>query len=515
MSSISAEHPTVSDKNGPAASGIEVIRGAGSQRPLFLVHDIHGQVAYAAALVRHIDIDMPAYGLLGAAPHEELPRTIEALAKRCIQLMRAQQPEAPYRVAGVSFGGVLAYEIAIQLIGDDQEVEFLGLIDAICPSLQRDPQPTNGMLSIEEEAGRYAQQHYSVQQLPIPVHVFSTQQDGGGWDAIVPRKRLSSIRVSGSPESMLTPPHVADLGQALGAAIRAATSGSSPQVTLLETTYRPHAGIQPGRPGHVPIFCIPGAGNSVTNFTSWAQAVGEEWPVHGLQPRGVTADLVPHSTVQAAAAQYLGAIEEAHPSGPLHLVGHSFGGWGVLELGHLLRARGRTVASLTVLDGDAPDTQGLPGGDYTAVEVLMELVDAMEMSAEQPLGIRAVDLAPLNDAARLRLLHQALVRVGLMPSRSKSSVLIGIVRTFGTALRTAYRPAAQYQHPVRLVTVRDIRRDADTDTRRREQLVRDWQRWAPRLSSWHAPGNHMTLLDHPHITAVADWWRSGLPSAGD
>ena len=30
----------------------------------------------------------------------------------------------------LSFGGVLAYEIALQLLGHDQEVEFLGLIDS-------------------------------------------------------------------------------------------------------------------------------------------------------------------------------------------------------------------------------------------------------------------------------------------------------------------------------------------------------------------------------------------------
>ena len=139
------------ERQHAANSGVEVIRGTGTQRPLFLIHDIHGQVAYGAALLQHIDVDVPAYGLLGVAPDEELPHTVEALARRCILLLRALQPDGPYRVAGLSFGGILAYEIAVQLIGEDQEVEFLGLIDSLCPTLLRDASPMTHIPSLEDQ----------------------------------------------------------------------------------------------------------------------------------------------------------------------------------------------------------------------------------------------------------------------------------------------------------------------------------------------------------------------------
>ena len=566
------------EPNDAADSGVVVIRGTGTQRPLFLIHDIHGQIPACAALLQNIDADMPTFGLLGVTPHEKLPHTIEALARRCILLLRALQPEGPYRVAGFSFGGILAYEIATQLIGVDQQVEFLGLIDSVCPTLLRDPSPMTRIPSLEEQllsccveneaardsrsatalatlqstpgldfehmlqhchaarilpeyltgknteqtrhhlarlsAHKYALQHYTVYPLPIPVHVFSVTQDSDplkGWDALLPRNRLHSIRVAGAPAATLSALHVARIGRALGDSIREATSGSSPRVTLLETSFCPHMSIQPGRQGRTPIFCVPGAGNSVTDFNAWARAVGQEWPVHGLQPRGVSTDLVPHSTVQAAARQYLDAINKAHPQGPLHLVGHSFGGWIVFELACLLGARGRAIASLTVIDGDAPDTEvPLLGGDYTAIEVLVKLVDMIEMAVGRSLDITAVDLATRNDAGRLQLLHQAMVRVGMLPMRSKPGMLVGVVRTFGTALRTTYLPSSPYPGPLRLVTVRDTREEANADERRREKQVEEWRRWAPHLSSWYGPGNHMTLLDDPNVAIVADWWRSGL-----
>ena len=564
-------------------SGIDVIRATGTGRPLFLLHDIHGDAAYGAALLPHINVDMPIYGVPGMAPHERLPRTIEALATRCIRLIRAAQPNGPYRLAGWSFGGTLAYEIAVQLIGQDQAVEFLGLIDSACPTVLRRAGCMTSVPSIEQQllecceenqsafdaassiafaklraanepnfedmlqrcraacllpsdlidkdsaqtrhylarlaAHRYAQQHYAVQRLPIPVHLFSSAQGSPsqgelgdplkGWGKILSPEQLRLIRVQVSAGTALRSSHVAALGRSLGEAVREAASGSLPRVTLLETKYDPHVSVQTGRRACIPIFCVPGAGNSVTHFAAWAQALGEEWPVHGLQPRGVAGGLVPHSTVQAAAAQYLGAIHEAHPRGPVHLVGHSFGGWIVLELAHLLRARGRTVASLTVIDAEAPDYQDPLGGDYTSTEVLVELVDMIEMAVNKPLGIKAPDLAPLDDIGRQRVLHQALVRVGMMPMRSGPEVLAGIVRTFGAALRTTYCPAAPYPDPLRLVTVSDTRINANADKRRCEEQLQGWRRWAPRLSSWHGPGNHMTLLDLPHVTAVADWWRSG------
>ncbi|EGH35739.1 amino acid adenylation, partial [Pseudomonas syringae pv. japonica str. M301072] len=37
--------------------------------------------------------------------------------------------------------------------------------------------------------------------------------------------------------------------------------------------------IQGGRRDHAPIFCVPGAGDSVTGFISLADALGPHWPI--------------------------------------------------------------------------------------------------------------------------------------------------------------------------------------------------------------------------------------------
>src|SRR5258708_21522933 len=55
--------------------------------------------------------------------------SMESLAKSMVALIQAIQHSGPYRLAGYSSGGILAYAITQQLLGMDESVSFLGLID--------------------------------------------------------------------------------------------------------------------------------------------------------------------------------------------------------------------------------------------------------------------------------------------------------------------------------------------------------------------------------------------------
>ncbi len=59
--------------------------------------------------------------------------TVPELASDYVEIIRQHQPHGPYRLAGLSFGGIVAYEVAQQLRASCEEVAFVGLIDAILP----------------------------------------------------------------------------------------------------------------------------------------------------------------------------------------------------------------------------------------------------------------------------------------------------------------------------------------------------------------------------------------------
>ncbi|CAM3907686.1 Dimodular nonribosomal peptide synthase [Vibrio aerogenes CECT 7868] len=111
----------------------------GNQRPLFIIPEASGEMLYGTLLTSYIDADIPVYGLV--APDRELPvfTTLEGAAARYVEIIRKTQPQGPYRIFGWSFGGTLAWEVAAQLLGQDQEIEFFGLLDtlAVLPPIHR------------------------------------------------------------------------------------------------------------------------------------------------------------------------------------------------------------------------------------------------------------------------------------------------------------------------------------------------------------------------------------------
>jgi thioesterase domain-containing protein len=109
------------------------LRVGGPRRPLFLAHEPSGEVLSYGPLASHLDGDLPVYGL--QADHGDLQARVtnEMLAARYLREVRTLQPRGPYRLAGWSAGGLLAYEMARQLRADGEPVEFLGMIDSGCP----------------------------------------------------------------------------------------------------------------------------------------------------------------------------------------------------------------------------------------------------------------------------------------------------------------------------------------------------------------------------------------------
>ena len=81
----------------------------------------------------------PAAGTLYAISHWAQGRgfvdadSVEALARTHLARVREIQPVGPYRIAGFSFGGLVAFEMAHQLRSVGQEVEMLFLLDPMLP----------------------------------------------------------------------------------------------------------------------------------------------------------------------------------------------------------------------------------------------------------------------------------------------------------------------------------------------------------------------------------------------
>jgi len=107
------------------------LRTSGTGRPLFLLHNRYCFVMYYRHLLTALTSDRPVFGLQPPPldGKHRIPRTVEAMAIAYVAEIRRVQPHGPYFLAGHSFGGLLSFEIAQQLVRDGERVSFLGLID--------------------------------------------------------------------------------------------------------------------------------------------------------------------------------------------------------------------------------------------------------------------------------------------------------------------------------------------------------------------------------------------------
>jgi len=549
-------------RSGPQAlpESLVPLRRGGTQRPVFFVHEPTGEVLGYERLARHLGEDVPAWGLRASRADADGPVALETLARRYLAALRSVQPQGPYRLAGWSGGGLIAYEMAHQLLGEDEAVEFLGLIDSGRPghkpaeaipdeaqmrwvfleihvayldpsialarvralqsqmSLDEAVGHCRGLgwlppsFTVEELAWRAARfTHlvracfaYEAPPLPIPVHLYTGEPEPGsdaslGWEAVAGR-HLRLIAVGGDHKTLMEEPHIRALASQIGQALQA--SSAAPAPAPREPAALPLQTGRRGAAGIGPVHCIPGAGANVTCFLPLVQALGPAVPVTGLQGRGHDGESVPHASVQAAARAWLPALRALQPQGPYRLLGHSFGGWIAYELACLLEQAGEAVAPLVLVDCEPPG----PLRPVDRLRTLQLFVALVEMDRGQPLPLDLPALQALDDTRRIERLLGVLTGAGVLPPRTPAAKLRGLLRVFERHLNTGYEPTARFGGRVLLV---QAERPEHVELPERpllsnEQKHAAWARHADALELHRFAGsNHLSVLKAPHAARLA------------
>ena len=110
----------------------------GNDRPmLFAIHNLGYGMEFYRPLAQHLSEQIGLYGLSSSfddSPNRPHFRDIANSAAYYARDIQQIQPQGPYNLLAVSFGGIIAYEVAQILIAQGQEVNFLGLLDSYCPA---------------------------------------------------------------------------------------------------------------------------------------------------------------------------------------------------------------------------------------------------------------------------------------------------------------------------------------------------------------------------------------------
>jgi thioesterase domain-containing protein len=260
------------------------VRKSGSGSPLFIIHAGDGEVGYAFDLAPHLPEQHPLYALaaLGFAEGETPLSSVEAMAVSYLRAIRSVQPYGPYQLLGWSAGGMIAYEIAAQLLAAGESVAFVGVIDTLSDYASilgsRGERPTeaqfiesfvrrqfgaeladqlaahvsrqdiDAMLDLCQRHGAIdaaieratlrrhlavrhaiavALGHYRPQPIAVPLTVYAAADETRpdprlGWDEVV-EHGLTVVELPGTHWTIVAPTHIGALGTAISQSLASAS----------------------------------------------------------------------------------------------------------------------------------------------------------------------------------------------------------------------------------------------------------------------------------------------------
>ncbi|MFH8800533.1 amino acid adenylation domain-containing protein [Streptomyces sp. NPDC017936] len=119
------------DTSGDAAfAPVLPIRPHGGRPPLFCVHGGVGLGWPFLSLAAHLP-DTPVYAFQAGGIQHDAPQpdSVPEMAAHYVERMVEIQPDGPYHILGWSFGGLVAHEMACQLVESGKEVALLANLD--------------------------------------------------------------------------------------------------------------------------------------------------------------------------------------------------------------------------------------------------------------------------------------------------------------------------------------------------------------------------------------------------
>jgi amino acid adenylation domain-containing protein len=112
-------------------SGLVPLKAGGSRSPLFCIAPVAGDLLVYRHLLKYIDTEQPVYGI--NSPNDILCSSMRETASLHVNNILERFPKGPFCLIGFSSGGIMAFEMALQLHAMHLAVPFLAMLDSTCP----------------------------------------------------------------------------------------------------------------------------------------------------------------------------------------------------------------------------------------------------------------------------------------------------------------------------------------------------------------------------------------------
>jgi len=280
-----------------------------------------------------------------------------------------------------------------------------------------------------------------------------------------------------------------------------------------------------------PFFCIHPIFGVVLPYYELARHLGTEQPFYGLQPFGMDGLHVPLTSIEEMADCYIEALRQVQPHGPYQLGGWSFGGLVAYEMAQQLHQAGEQVSLLAILDTIAPISSNrvslgdglkfllttVPGSIYPFFLDYWSLIrdriarsrngdsDRLERTSN-PISTMKKIITPhawLSSLERATISH-------LIPQEAVLRMLDELtihrlMKIFSANSRATLKYVPQpYPQAIALFRTTELHKKS-------HDLTLGWSQLATSGVQVHCiPGNHLTMLQKPHVQVLAEHLRRYL-----
>lgn len=547
-----ATRPQIANQTAEAfqfSSLFEIQQGNPDKVPLFLISSISGEIFFYHNLAHYLDSDQPLYAFQTqklsskAEPFTSIPE----MAAAYIEELKQFRPGFPYLLGGFSFGGIVAYEIAQQLLSQGHKVPLLVLTDTPDPQQMRKFNDSADILqylfsdilegsteklremSVEEQlsyllekakrtphtnpylqhinastfkiwlahqeiALHYEPQPYSghmlffrhterMESFPANPHIPWIDRAQGG---------IEIYQIPGNHFSMNSRPHVKTMGKHLQKRlleikqeeITPAPPTSSPTPSSLLVE------IQSGNSSNPRLFLIHPGGGHLYFYHDIVRHFGKDQPIFGIQAQGLDGQKPPFDKIEDMAACYLKELQNFQPNGPYILGGSSFGGIVAFEMALQLHAQGQKIPLLLMIDSPGPGHLPKPFEDDA--ELLAHLFGELSLSLEE---LRARNTKEQIDYVRQQA--EALSNQSVLPP-DFGEAFLKVVNAHQKAM-FSYHPQKKYSGGILFFRHTEPMKEYDPDPEKA------WLPFTDKLEIKTVAGNHITMNFVPHVQELVKY----------
>ncbi|MFI9009058.1 amino acid adenylation domain-containing protein [Actinosynnema sp. NPDC053489] len=258
-----------------------------------------------------------------------------------------------------------------------------------------------------------------------------------------------------------------------------------------------------------PLFLVHPLGGHVLCYLPISRHLPPDQPVYALQAAGSDQGSTPARSIEEMAASYLAAIRRVRPEGPYVLGGWSFGGFVAYEMARVLRAEDPdAVSELVLLDSITMrrDHDVAVGDDALMEFFYWELVwFERSLDSVEPLP------AEFSEDEKLDRVLDRAMSAGVLPWGTSRATVKRLYELF----RANWRALLDYRPPVTDLDVTLLRADGPLPDSLKPmhraagtlhaEPDNGWRHWTTgRLDVVTVSGDHLVLMEEPHVAGVAD-----------